>query len=174
MEGCGGGEWVGGWGFRCDVICLFGHRLLWGMESGGRRVVGWSRNGITDACCWLEYRLVFGARCIHGLDGGTGKRLTLTNESLSNREVVALSRWQIPQTLSADQKAEKDRLDNSPLPKPDGWDKVLEKEFSDALDERYGKWVDDSKDYCASRFSHSPCLLSLSLSRLQLSVSTND
>ena len=68
------------------------------------------------------------------------------------REIVGLSRWQFPHTLSAEQHAQKDKFDNTPLPKPKGWNKELEKEFFDALEERYEKWVDDSKDYCVSRF----------------------
>ena len=68
------------------------------------------------------------------------------------REIVGLSRWQFPHTLNAEQRAAKDKFDNTPLPKPEGWNKELEKEFFDALEERYEKWVDDSKDYCVSRF----------------------
>ena len=66
------------------------------------------------------------------------------------REIVGLSRWQLPHTLSAEQHAEKDKFDSTPLPKPEGWNMELDKDFFDALEERYEKWVDDSKDYCVS------------------------
>ena len=95
------------------------------------------------------------------------------------REIVGLSRWQFPHTLSAEQTAEKDKFDNTPLPKPEGWNKELEKEFFDALEERYEQWVDDSKDYCVSRFplpmtsSHSVSPYALTIDHHEQPVTLN-
>lgn len=67
-----------------------------------------------------------------------------------NREIVAVARWQIPYSLSVEQQAEKEKLQEAKLARPEGYNKELEEAFSAALDKLQEKWVDDSKDYGGS------------------------
>ncbi len=68
---------------------------------------------------------------------------------MADREIVAVSRWQFPHTLSAAQRAEKEQWDASAPARPEGYNMDLDKEFSGALNRCQEKWVDDSKDYSA-------------------------
>ena len=73
-----------------------------------------------------------------------------------NSDIVALSRWQFPRTLSAEQQSQKDALDASPLPKPEGWNAALDKALFAELDRCLEKWADETRDFCA--FAKIPCI----------------
>ena len=69
------------------------------------------------------------------------------------RDIVALSRWQFPYSLSEEQKAEKEKLRKDSPAKPEGFDKELEIELSAAVDKFQEEWVDDSKHFGKSQTS---------------------
>ena len=70
------------------------------------------------------------------------------------REILALSRWQFPHTLTEQQKSEKENLQKDAPAKPEGWNHELEKEINTGIETFEKKWVDDSKDFGISQTSH--------------------
>jgi len=71
-------------------------------------------------------------------------------------KIVAFAKWQFPHTLTAEQKAAKERADkkaDEENPLPVGTNIELYSEFFGALKERRRKFLDDSKDYCQSILS---------------------
>ncbi|KAF6241891.1 hypothetical protein HO173_000603 [Letharia columbiana] len=82
------------------------------------------------------------------------------------REIVAVARWQIPYSLSVEQQAEKEKLQEAKLARPEGYNKELEEAFSAALDKLQEKWVDDSKDYVLLGLAVSPSHQRLGLGSL--------
>ncbi len=64
--------------------------------------------------------------------------------------MVAFAKWQYPHTLSAEQQAEQEKVDQNKEPRPKGTNTELLKIFMDALDERRKKWIDEAEGYCKS------------------------
>ena len=63
---------------------------------------------------------------------------------------MAYAKWQYPYSLTAEQRAEKARLDEVEKlehPLPEGTNRELHDVFFAALEEKKGKWMDESKDY---------------------------
>ncbi|KAM0803709.1 hypothetical protein BDR22DRAFT_839683 [Usnea florida] len=69
-------------------------------------------------------------------------------------DILAISRWQFPYTLSEEQKSEKEKSQKDSPAKPEGFNHELEKEVKAAIDKVRGKWVDDSKHFGTSLTSH--------------------
>lgn len=92
---------------------------------------------------------------------------------MDDRDIVAVARWQIPYTLSAEQQVEKEKSQKATPAKPTGYNTKLDEEFSKALDERQEKWVDDSKDYGTFRLlSHTPSNFSFVIGTKPLTTKT--
>ena len=70
------------------------------------------------------------------------------------RDILAISRWQVPYTLSEEQKSDKEKSQKDSPAKPEGFNHELEKEVKAAIDKVRGKWVDDSKHFGTSLTSH--------------------
>ena len=70
------------------------------------------------------------------------------------RDIVGISRWQFPYSLSEEQKAEKEKMRKDSPAKPEGYKKELEKELLTAIDKFQEEWVDDSKHFGNSQTSH--------------------
>ena len=73
---------------------------------------------------------------------------------MRSREILAISRWQFPHSLTEEQKSEKEKLQKDSPAKPEGYNHELDKEVTAALDKIRGKWVDDRKDFGKSQTSH--------------------
>ena len=74
---------------------------------------------------------------------------------LLGRKSVAFAKWQYPYTLTAEQKAEKGKLNKREElehPLPEGSNKELYDVFFTALRGKKAKWMDESKDYREIKF----------------------
>ncbi|KAL9065393.1 MAG: hypothetical protein Q9161_008249 [Pseudevernia consocians] len=62
-------------------------------------------------------------------------------------EIVGVSRWQFPYSLSEEQSAEKEKLRKDSPAKPEGFNRELENEILAAIDKFQEEWVDESTHF---------------------------
>ena len=67
------------------------------------------------------------------------------------RDLLALSRWQFPYSLSEEQKSEKEKLQKDAPAKPEGYNHELDKEVKAGVEKFEGKWVDESTEFGESQ-----------------------
>ena len=70
-----------------------------------------------------------------------------TFSGFKRRKLVAYAKWKYPYTLTAEQQAEKDKLDTS-RSYPPGTNVELYEQFFGSLDTLREKYLDEEKDYC--------------------------
>ena len=83
-----------------------------------------------------------------------GQLTKLLHTLMKPRDILAISRWQFPHSLSEEQKAEKEKLQKNSPAKPEGYNHELSKDVLAALDKFRGEWIDDSKHFGESLISH--------------------